>query len=312
MPFHHNTVLLYETVEALCPAPGKVMLDGTLGGGGHAGEILSRILPGGKLLGIDRDAQAIAAATAKLRAFGEAFLPIHTRYDNIIEVVRRHAPQGLDGCVLDLGISSHQVDAGERGFSYWSDAPLDMRMDREQPFSADQVVNAYTLPQLADVLFRLGEERFGNRIAAAILAQRPIKTTGQLAAIVRDAIPAAARRSGPHPARRTFQAIRMEVNDELGCLRRVLEALPQVMRPGGRVCVITFHSLEDRMVKQAFVRWQNPCTCPPQLPQCVCGKLPLGKVVFKKGVLPQAEEIQANPRARSARLRVFEMCGKQP
>lgn len=304
--FAHTTVLLQETVDQLQCAPGKCMVDGTLGGGGHAQAILERITPGGRLIGIDRDAQAIAAASERLQRFGQSFTAMRGGYDEISSMLTALKVPGIDGIVLDLGVSSYQLDARERGFSYRGDAPLDMRMDQRQALSAYEVVNDYPVQAIAKVLSRYGEERFAMRVAQAIVRNRPIQTTQQLAEIVKTAIPAATRRSGPHPAKRTFQAIRIEVNDELGALQRLLEALPQWMNKKGRVCIITFHSLEDRLVKRTFATWQNPCTCPPELPRCVCGKVPLGKTIERKGILPSSAEIQENSRARSARLRVFE------
>ena len=310
MEYRHTSVLLDESVERLRCGPGKIIADCTVGGGGHAEAILERILPGGRLIGLDKDEEALRAASERLGAYGNAFLPVHADFAALGRVLEEHGIEGIDGCLMDLGVSSHQIDSPERGFSYHAEAPLDMRMDRSQRLSARDVVNGYDKKDLARVIREYGEERFAARIASAIVRRRsatPIETTLELAGTVKEAIPAPARRTGPHPARRTFQAIRIEVNGELEHLITGLEAAADALNPGGRLCVITFHSLEDRLVKNAFVRWADPCTCPRDFPRCVCGKVPKGRIVTRRPVLPGAEELSQNARTRSAKLRVFEI-----
>jgi len=307
--FHHTPVLLHETLDALAVRPGGIYVDCTLGGAGHSVEILGRSGPDGILIGLDQDEQALKAAGERLAPFGERARTVKTNFEHIAAVIERLGIGPIDGVMMDIGVSSHQFDEGERGFSYHHDAPLDMRMDRDAPFSAADLVNEWDEAEIARVIWEYGEERWSKRIAQFIGKARtegPIETTGQLVDIIKAAIPAGARREGGHPARRTFQAIRIAVNDELGVLERGLEGALQVLKPGGRLAVITFHSLEDRIVKQTFARWVKPCTCPPEIPVCVCGKEPLAEHVTRKPVKASADELEQNPRARSATLRAIE------
>jgi 16S rRNA (cytosine1402-N4)-methyltransferase len=309
LEFLHIPVLYEESLSGLLCSPGKTMVDGTLGGGGHALGILKRITPGGRLIGLDKDEEALKVASQRLAGFGNAFTAVHADYANIPRVLHELGIGGIDGCLLDLGVSSYQLDNPERGFSYHADAPLDMRMDRSQALNAREVVNEYSKQELVRVLRDYGEERFAGRIADRIVkrrAERPIERTVELAELIKEAIPAAARRTGPHPARRAFQGIRMEVNGELDNLGRALDGIRDALRPGGRLCIITFHSLEDRLIKTVFARWAAPCTCPKDFPQCVCGKTPYGRVVTRRPIVSGAVETDENARARSAKLRVFE------
>lgn len=309
MEFEHRTVLLDRTIEYLKVVPGGVYVDCTLGGGGHSLEILKRLGERGRLIGIDRDQNAIKAAGERLASFSDKAVLVHGNFRDIRRIVHGIGITAVDGVVMDLGVSSHQLDRRERGFSYMQDAPLDMRMDRQQSLTAMEVVNTYSEADIARVISGYGEERWARRIAAFIVRERekaPIKTTGQLVDIIKAAIPASARRKGPHPAKRTFQALRIEVNDELGILERAVKDGVDLLKSGGRICVITFHSLEDRKIKNIFRELENPCTCPPKAPACVCGKKPVIRVVTRKPVVPDKEEIQQNPRARSAGLRVAE------
>lgn len=309
MEFEHRTVLLDRTVEYLKVVPGGVYVDCTLGGGGHSLEILKRLGERGRLIGIDRDQNAIKAAGERLASFSDKAVLVHGNFRDIRRIVHGIGITAVDGVVMDLGVSSHQLDQRERGFSYMQDAPLDMRMDRQQSLTAMEVVNTYSEADIASVISGYGEERWARRIAAFIVRERdraPIETTGQLVDIIKSAIPASARRKGPHPAKRTFQALRIEVNDELGILERAVKDGVDLLKSGGRICVITFHSLEDRKIKNIFRELENPCTCPPKAPACVCGKKPVIRVVTRKPVVPDKEEIQQNPRARSAGLRVAE------
>lgn len=309
MEFEHRTVLLDRTIEYLKVVPGGVYVDCTLGGGGHSLEILKRLGERGRLIGIDRDQNAIKAAGERLASFSDKAVLVHGNFRDIRRIVHGIGITAVDGVVMDLGVSSHQLDRRERGFSYMQDAPLDMRMDRQQSLTAMEVVNTYSEADLARVISGYGEERWARRIAAFIVREREkalIKTTGQLVDIIKAAIPASARRKGPHPAKRTFQALRIEVNDELGILERAVKDGVDLLKSGGRICVITFHSLEDRKIKNIFRELENPCTCPPKAPACVCGKKPVIRAVTRKPVVPDKEEIQQNPRARSAGLRVAE------
>ena len=308
MNFSHRSVLLDEAVEALNIRPDGVYVDGTAGGGGHSFAIASS-LENGLLIAIDQDENAIAAAGARLAPLGERARVVRNNFSNLNDVLETCGISEIDGLLLDLGVSSHQLDEAERGFAYQNDAPLDMRMDRRQSKSAYDVVNTYSEEELKRILFTYGEERFSGRIAAKIVAQRekkPIETTGELAELIKSAIPAAAREGGHHPAKRSFQAIRIEVNAELDVIVPAIESAVAHMRSGGRIAIITFHSLEDRIVKQAFARLASGCTCPKGLPICVCGKKPLVKVITKKPILPGDVELEENPRARSAKLRVAE------
>ncbi len=306
--FSHRSVLLDEAVEALNIRPDGVYVDGTAGGGGHSFAIASK-LKNGLLIAIDQDENAIAAAGARLAPLGERARVVRNNFSNLNDVLETCEISEIDGLLLDLGVSSHQLDEAERGFAYQNDAPLDMRMDRRQSKSAYDVVNTYSEEELKRILFTYGEERFSGRIAAKIVAQRekkPIETTGELAELIKSAIPATAREGGHHPAKRSFQAIRIEVNAELDVILPAIESAVAHMRSGGRIAIITFHSLEDRIVKQAFARLASGCTCPKGLPICVCGKKPLVKVITKKPILPGDVELEENPRARSAKLRVAE------
>ena len=306
--FSHRSVLLEEAVEALNIRPDGVYVDGTAGGGGHSFAIASK-LENGLLIAIDQDENAIAAASARLAPLGERARVVRNNFSNLNDVLDLCEIGEIDGLLLDLGVSSHQLDEAERGFAYQNDAPLDMRMDRRQSKSAYDVVNTYSEEDLKRILFTYGEERFSGRIAAKIVAARakkPIETTGELADLIKSAIPAAARDGGHHPAKRSFQAIRIEVNAELDVIVPAIESAVAHMRSGGRIAIITFHSLEDRIVKQAFARLASGCTCPKGLPICVCGKKPLVKVISKKPILPSDNELEENPRARSAKLRVAE------
>ena len=286
-----------------------VYVDGTLGGGGHSAAILERLGPGGRLIGIDRDGDAIAAATARLGG-DERFTALRGNFHDAAELLGALGVRRIDGMLLDLGVSSYQLDEGARGFSYHADAPLDMRMDRSQALTARTVVNEYSQEELARVLREWGEENWAVQIARVICDRRrahPIETTGELVDVIDAAIPAKVRRrDGSHPARRTFQALRIEVNDELGPLKQALEDAARLLSPGGRLCVIAFHSLEDRIVKQTFRTLQHPCVCPPSFPVCVCGRRPLGRQLTGKPITASPEELERNPRARSATLRVFE------
>ena len=306
MEFSHVPVLFQETIDSLSVRPDGVYVDGTLGGGGHSEGICSLLGPDGILIGIDRDTDALAAAADRLKDVSCHTSFVHGNYTDIKEIIRREGISAIDGAVLDLGVSSFQLDEAERGFSYMHSAPLDMRMDRSASFSAYDVINGYSREDLTRIIREYGEEKWASRIASFIVQERegrPVETTGQLVEIIKKAVPASARRQGPHPAKRTFQAVRIEVNDELGGLRTAVDQFIDVLAPGGMLCIITFHSLEDRIVKQRFQKGENPCVCPPGLP-CVCGKMPEIRRIPKKAVLPSAAEIAANPRARSAKLRV--------
>ena len=306
----HTSVLLEETIDALNLKPRMIIADGTLGGGGHSLEILKRITPGGRLIGIDKDSYALKKAEDTLKEYKDSIFFVHDDFRNIRDIVRCLDIEGLDGAVLDLGVSSFQLDQCKRGFSYNQGASLDMRMDIRDKTSAAEIVNNYTQKELARILKDYGEEKWAARIAEFIVKQRekrPIETTGELVEAIKNAVPAGARRSGPHPARRTFQALRIEVNGELDAVKEALEGFVSVMNDGARLAVITFHSLEDRIVKQEFRRFENPCECPKEFPVCVCGKKPLGKNVTRKPILPGSGEIEQNKRSRSAKLRVFEV-----
>ncbi len=299
----HVSVLYEESLKALLPAEGKVMVDGTLGGGGHTEGLLRA---GCRVVGIDKDTAAIERCRERLAPFGERISLVKDDFKHIKAVLDRLGIEKIDGALLDLGVSSYQLDEGERGFSYSKEAPLDMRMDRESGLSAYDVVNGYSASELRRIIFTYGEDKFAGRIAAAMVRNRPIETTTELSEIIKAAIPAAKRRTGGHPAKRTFQAIRIEVNGELEGLEQALQDYIDVLAPGGRLAVITFHSLEDRAVKQTFRTAENPCTCPPDYPQCVCGKKPKGRLVNRKPILPGEAELAHNPRSRSAKLRIFE------
>lgn len=301
--FTHTTVLLEETVAQLPLACGEVFVDCTMGGGGHSERILQ--LSTGRLIAIDKDDQAFLYARKRLAPYADRITFVKSDFHDIKRVIQERGVVGVDGIVVDLGVSSFQLDDAERGFSYQKDAPIDMRMDRQAAFSAYDIVNGYDKQALQRVIYEYGEERYGARIADAIIRHRPIETTLELAEVIKQAIPAASRRTGPHPAKRTFQALRIEVNDEIGSLQRALEDMIDVLSPGGVLSVITFHSLEDRIVKNTFRTAEHPCTCPPEFPQCICGKKSKGRVLTRKPILPSEEELERNPRARSAKLRAF-------
>ena len=315
MEFRHRSVLLEETIEGLKVRPDGIYLDGTLGGGGHSSEILRR-LQSGHLIGVDQDEEALAAAGKRLLEVdeeGKRFTLIRDNYCNAKEAVRELGYEGADGIVLDLGVSSWQLDNAERGFSYRYDAPLDMRMDTRQTLTARDIVNDYPENALYQVIRDYGEEQFAKNIAKHIVQARqkgPIETTGQLNELISAAIPAKIQKKGGHPSKRTFQALRIECNRELEVLKNSIDGLIGLLNPGGRICIITFHSLEDRIVKTAFRRNENPCTCPPDFPVCVCGKKPVGRVVTRKPILPTEKEMEENPRSKSAKLRIFEKQGE--
>ena len=306
--FHHVSVLLEECLEALDIKPDGVYLDGTLGGAGHSSQIAKR-LTAGRLIGIDRDMVALKAAGQRLEPYRDNVTLVHSNFCEMAQVVKELGLPGVDGILLDLGVSSPQLDDGERGFSYMADAPLDMRMNSEDALSAHTVVNTWSQDELKRILFDYGEERFAPRIAAAICRRReekPIETTLELVDIIRSAMPAQALREKQHPAKRSFQAIRIAVNDELGSVEKAMEAAIPLLNPGGRLAVITFHSLEDRIVKNAMADAAKGCTCPPNFPVCVCGKKPQVKLISRKPIIAGERELEENPRSRSAKLRVCE------
>ncbi|HIT72401.1 MAG TPA: 16S rRNA (cytosine(1402)-N(4))-methyltransferase RsmH [Candidatus Fimicola cottocaccae] len=308
MEFHHISVLLNECIESLNIKPDGIYVDGTLGGAGHSYEICKRLTTG-RLIGIDQDMNAINAATERLKEFKDKVTLVHSNFSNVKQVFEDLGIEKADGFLLDIGVSSHQLDEAERGFSYMQDAPLDMRMDTSRSLSAYEVVNEYSEKDLNDIIFEYGEERWAKRIAEFIVAERkikPIETTFELVDIIKKAVPKGARKDGPHPAKRTFQAIRIEVNGELDVLKTAINDMTDLLNPEGRLAIITFHSLEDRIVKNEFRKQENPCTCPREFPVCVCGKKSKGRVVTRKPILPSDEELSANHRARSAKLRVFE------
>ncbi len=309
MEFQHKPVMLKEVIGSLNIRPEGTYVDGTIGGAGHSSEIAARLSGEGKLYGFDQDAAAIEAATKRLEQYKDRVSIIRSNYSEMRERLSELGVTSVDGILLDLGVSSYQLDDAERGFTYRTDAPLDMRMDQRQSLSAKEVVNGYSESELTRILRDYGEERFARNIAKHIVAEREkhqIETTGELISIIKAAIPAKAREGGGHPAKRTFQAIRIEVNRELDVLSDSLDGMIDMLDDGGRICVITFHSLEDRIVKDTFRRNENPCTCPPSFPVCVCGKKPKGRVITRKPIVPSEEETEENPRSKSAKLRVFE------
>ena len=306
--FHHVSVLLEECLEGLDIKPHGIYIDGTLGGAGHSSRIVSRLTTG-KLIGIDRDPVALQAAEERLKPYKDRVTLVHSNFSEMAQVVKNLGLSGVDGILLDLGVSSPQLDDGERGFSYMADAPLDMRMDSQDALSAYTVVNSWSQEELKRILFDYGEERYAPRIAAAICRRReeaPIRTTLELVDIIRSAMPAQALREKQHPAKRSFQAIRIAVNDELGSVEKAMQKAIPLLNPGGRLAVITFHSLEDRIVKNAMTEASKGCTCPPSFPVCICGKKPLVKLISRKPIVASDEELEANPRSRSAKLRVCE------
>lgn len=309
MNFRHTSVLLEPSIEQLQIRPNGIYVDGTLGGGGHSYHIAERLTGDGRLIGIDRDEDAICAASKRLEPFTDRVTIVKNNYGNIREVLDRLEISQVDGILLDLGVSSYQLDTAERGFSYMADAPLDMRMDREESRTAWDIVNTYSEQELFRVIRDYGEDRFAKNIAKHIVKQReekPVETTGELVKIIQGAIPMKVQKTGGHPAKRTFQAIRIELNRELTVIDEVIDTMIDVLKPGGRLCIITFHSLEDRIVKSRFRTAENPCICPREFPVCVCGRKSKGHVVTRKPILPSETEMEENPRARSAKLRVFE------
>ena len=306
--FGHTSVLLFETVGSLNIIPGGCYVDGTLGGGGHAFEVCKR-LGNGRLIGIDQDGDAIEAASKRLMAFQDKITIVRSNYRRIAQVLEELGIEKVDGIYLDLGVSSWQLDQPERGFTYRADAPLDMRMDQRQSRTAADLVNSCSEEELTRIIRDYGEDRFAKNIAKHIVRERekePIMTTGRLAEIIKGAIPAKVRATGGHPAKRTFQAIRIELNGELTVLEESIDTMIDLLNPGGRLSIITFHSLEDRIVKNRFRINEHPCTCPPDFPVCVCGKKSKGRVVTRKPILPSEEEMRENSRSKSAKLRVFE------
>ncbi len=308
MEFAHIPVLFEETIENLNIRPDGIYVDGTLGGAGHSHEIAKRLTEGGRLIGIDQDLDAIAAATKHLEEYKDRVTIVHDNYEHIPEILRDLGIDRVNGILLDLGVSSYQLDNPERGFSYNTDEPLDMRMDRESAVSARTIVNTYDEAELTRILRDYGEERFAARIAANIVKERekaPLETTGQLVKIIRASIPMKMQEKYGNPCKRTFQAIRIACNRELDVLQDSISSLIDLLLPGGRIAIITFHSLEDRIVKNAFKTAENPCICPPEFPVCVCGRKPKGHVVTKKPIVPSEEELKRNKRAASSKLRVF-------
>lgn len=307
--FVHKSVLLAETIEGLAIRPDGIYIDGTLGGGGHSYEIAARLGAGGRLIGIDRDADAIRAAGERLSPYAERVSIVRGNYEDTVSIVHGLGISRISGMVLDLGVSSYQFDEADRGFSYREDAPLDMRMDQRDEISAYEVVNDYSEMELYHLIRDYGEDKFAKNIAKHIAAERakePIRTTMRLAEIIKQAIPAKMREGGGHPAKRTFQAIRIEVNRELEILRGSIDGLIDLLEPGGRLCIITFHSLEDKIVKSAFRTAENPCICPREFPVCVCGRKSKGRVITRKPITAGEAELSENPRAHSAKLRIFE------
>lgn len=308
MEFKHVSVLLNECLDALNIKDDGIYVDCTLGGAGHSSHILQRLSKEGLLIGIDQDTDALKAAGERLKEYENKKL-VHNNFHNIDSILEELDIPKVDGILMDLGVSSYQLDEGERGFSYMKDAPLDMRMNRDREFSAYDVVNSYSMEDLWRIIRDYGEEKFAKRVAEFIVNRReekPIETTLELVDIIKAAIPAKARREGPHPAKRTFQAIRIEVNGELEILNRAIEDGVNRLNKGGRMAIITFHSLEDRIVKLKFRELANSCTCPKEFPICVCGKNPLVKLISRKAIEPSKEEVEENPRSRSAKLRVIE------
>ncbi len=306
MEFKHTSVLLNESIELLNVKDGGIYVDGTLGGGGHSEAILKKA--NCRLIGIDRDDDALKAAGERLKPYGDRVTLVKSNFKDIANVLDDLQIDKIDGCILDLGVSSYQLDTVERGFSYQHSAPLDMRMDQNQYTSAFNIVNEYSVKELTRILRDYGEEKWAPRIAQYIVSEREkgsINTTGELVEIIKKAIPISARRTGSHPAKRTFQAIRIEVNNELGILENTVKSVNERLKIGGRMCVITFHSLEDRIIKHTMLNLQNPCTCPPRIPVCICGNKPSAKVITK-AVLPSEKELTENPRSKSAKLRAME------
>lgn len=311
MDFKHVSVLLNETIDGLHIKSDGIYVDGTLGGGGHAYEVLKKLSPKGRLIGIDQDGEALEAAGERLKEFGEQVTLVRENYCEIESVLDDLNIKKVDGIVLDIGVSSYQLDNLERGFSYKSDAPLDMRMDTRQNLTAADVVNTYSENALFQIIRDYGEDKFAKNIAKHIVmarADKPFETTQELSEVIKKAIPMKVQAKGGHPAKKTFQAIRIEVNRELTVLKDSIDKMIERLNPGGRICIITFHSLEDRIVKTKFRENENPCTCPPNFPVCVCGKKSKGKVITRKPIIPSDDEMVMNKRAKSSKLRIFERC----
>ena len=309
MEFKHKSVLLDETIESLNIKPNGIYVDGTLGGGGHSYEIAKRLTDGGRLIGIDQDEDAIRAAKERLSEFADRVTIVRDNYCNMPKVLDELGISKVDGILLDIGVSSYQLDEAERGFTYKQDALLDMRMDQRQEMTAKDIVNGYSEEDLYRIIRDYGEDKFAKNIAKHIVQARqikPVETTFELDEIIKAAIPMKFRATGGHPAKKTFQAIRIELNRELEVLDESIDAMTDLLNDDGRLCIITFHSLEDRIVKTRFRKNENPCTCPPDFPVCVCGKKPKGKVITRKPIVPDEEELEENKRAKSSKLRVFE------
>ena len=311
MDFKHISVLLDETIDGLDIKPDGIYVDGTLGVGGHSYEILRRLSPKGRLIGIDQDGEALKAAGERLKEFENQITLVRSNYCEIDKVLKELNVEKVDGILLDIGVSSYQLDNLERGFSYKSDAPLDMRMDTRQELTAADVVNTYSENELFKIIKDYGEDKFAKNIAKHIVLARkekPLETTKELSEVIKRAIPMKVKAKGGHPAKKTFQAIRIEVNQELTVLKESIDKMIDLLKPNGRICIITFHSLEDRIVKTKFRENENPCTCPPNFPVCVCGKKSKGKVITRKPIIPSEDEIEENKRAKSSKLRIFERC----
>lgn len=309
MTFEHKSVLLYETVDSLNIKPDGIYVDGTLGGGGHAWEVCRRLGEQGRFIGIDQDADAIRAATERLKEYGDRVTIVRSNYEHIAQVLKNLGIEQVDGIYLDLGVSSYQLDTAERGFTYREDAPLDMRMDQRNTQTAADIVNTYSEAELYRMIRDYGEDKFAKNIAKHIVRvrqEKPIETTGELTEAIKAAIPMKIRAVGGHPAKKTFQAIRIELNRELSVLEQSIDTMIDLLKPGGRLSIITFHSLEDRIVKVRFRDNENPCICPPGFPVCMCKKVSKGMVVTRKPIVPSDEEIEENKRAKSSKLRVFE------
>ena len=309
MDFKHKSVLLEESIDALCIKPDGIYVDGTLGGGGHSYEICKRLSEKGRLIGIDQDGAAIEAASRRLREYKDRVMIVRSNYCDMRRELGKLGITSVDGVILDLGVSSYQLDEANRGFTYREDAPLDMRMDQRQTRTAKDIVNEYSEMELYRIIRDYGEEKFAKNIAKHIVnarKEKALETTGELIHVIKAAIPMKVRAVGGHPAKKTFQAIRIELNRELEVLDHSLEDMIDLLNDKGRICVITFHSLEDRIVKNKFRHCENPCTCPKEFPVCVCGKKPKGRVITKKPIVPSAQELEENSRAKSSKLRVFE------
>lgn len=309
MMFEHKSVLLEETIDSLCVKPDGIYVDGTLGGGGHAYEVCRRLGEHGRFIGIDQDEDAIRAASERLKGYKDNITIVRSNYENIRTVLQDLGIEKVDGICLDLGVSSYQLDTAERGFTYREDAPLDMRMDQRNQETAADIVNHYSEFDLYRIIRDYGEDKFAKNIAKHIVRARkeePIETTGQLIEVIKAAIPMKVRATGGHPAKKTFQAIRIELNKELEVLNHSIDTMIELLNPGGRLCIITFHSLEDRIVKTRFRNNENPCQCPPDFPVCMCGKVSKGTVVTRKPIIPTEDEIEENKRSKSSKLRVFE------